>query len=128
MAVKVKVEVKTYKVVGEFQRAALIIGGATEARERHYRLMLRTRVQDHARGRPGPERITGEYLASIGVRGPFVGTDDPRGKRLEFGYHQTDASGRTYNQPPFPHFQPAIDEVRPLFHSAMERLVAEALP
>lgn len=127
MAVKVKVEAKTYRVIGEFNRAALIIGPSTRKREQHYRLMLRTRVQDHARGRPGPERITGEYLANIGVRGPFVGTDDPRGKRLEFGYHQTDASGRTFNQPPFPHWQPAIDEVRPLFYRAMERLVAESL-
>lgn len=128
MAVKVKVEAKTYKVVGEFTRAAAYIRPATEAKERHYRLMLKTRVQDHARGRPGPERITGEYIASIGVSGPFVGTNDLRGKRLEFGYHQTDSSGRTFDQSPFPHFQPAIDEVRPLFYRAMERLVVEALP
>lgn len=124
----VKVQAKTYKVVGEFNRAALIMGPAVSNKERHYRLLLKTRVIDHAKGRPGPERITGEYLSTIGVRGPAVGTDDPRARRLEFGYHGPDADGVTYDQPPYPHWQPAVDEVRPLFFAAMERLVAEVLP
>ena len=125
---RVRVEVKTYKIAGEFRQAAVKLGRQTDQREAHYRLLLRSRIQDHARGRPGPQRVSGEYLASIGVRGPAVGTDDPRGRRLEFGYHGPDADGVTYDQPPYPHFQPAIDEVRPAFFRSMERLVAGMLP
>lgn len=125
--VTVKIEAKTYKVVGDFNRAVLIVGRSVASKEQHYRQLLRTRCVDHAHGRPGPERITGEYIASIGIRGPAVGTDDPRGKRLEFGFHQKDSSGRQYDQPPFPHFGPAIDEVRPLFFASIERMVTEAL-
>lgn len=121
----VRVEVKTFKVVGAFERAAVELPERVQRRERHYRGRLRDRVAANASGRPGPERITGEYVDSIEVRGPAVGTDDPRGRRLEFGYHGPDEDGVRYDQPPYAHFQPAIDEVRPAFIRSMERLVTE---
>jgi hypothetical protein len=126
--VAVVMKVKTYAVVADFHQAAAILPAAVAAKESHYRLLLRTRIQEHAQGRPGPEQVTGEYVASIGIRGPAVGTDDPQGRRLEFGYHGPDSSGRHFHQPPRPHFGPAVDEVRPLFFAALGRLVVEALP
>src|ERR1051325_1324826 len=39
-----------------------------------------------------------------------VGTNQPQARRLEFGFNDTDSLGRTYHQPPKPHFRPAFDE------------------
>lgn len=85
---------------------------------------LQTRVRANASGRPGPNIVTGDYRRSISVvkEGPtsaLVGTNRPQGRRLEFGFYGVDAIGRTYNQPPYPHFQPAIDQTRPEFVSAV---------
>lgn len=123
----VKVEAKTYRVVADLDAAARVLPPAVKAKEIHFRLLLRSSVQSHAHGRPGPEKITGEYVASIGIRGPAVGTDEPEGKRLEFGYHGPDSTGRHFHQPPRPHFGPAVDEVRPLFFASLERLLIETL-
>lgn len=83
---------------------------------------LREAVIRNASGRPGPNRVTGTYVNSITVRRRrmaggsvwSVGTDDPRARRLELGFHGTDSDGRVYNQPPYPHWLPAIEEVMPL--------------
>lgn len=121
----IRVTAKTFKVSGNFRWIAAELPQRVARRERHYRSLLRARIVANASGRPGPEVITGEYIDSIEVRGAWVGTDDPRGKRLEFGYHGPDADGVTYDQPPYPHFHSAVEEVRPLFFGSMERLTAE---
>ena len=76
-------------------------------------------VQGKASGRPGPRVVTGNYRRSI--VGDFersgddilgqIGTNQPQGPRLEFGFYGTDVLGRNYNQPPYPHFLPALPEV-----------------
>ena len=38
-----------------------------------------------------------------------IGTNVPYAARLEYGYSDTDALGRRYNQPPNPHWRPAIE-------------------
>lgn len=121
----IRVTAKTYHIVGAFDRAAVELPDRVGRRERHYRARLQSRIIANASGRPGPERVTSEYVDSIEVRGPAVGTDHPAGRRLEFGYHGPDADGVTYDQPPYPHFQPAADEIRPAFFRSMERLVTE---
>lgn len=69
-------------------------------------------IQANATHRPGPERRTGEYVASWGIerrRFPggssvIVGTDAPQAMRLERGFYGIDAIGRHYAQPAYPHF------------------------
>jgi hypothetical protein len=67
-------------------------------------------------GSPGPNIVTGEYLASFRAwttaRGPnvtvLVGTDAPQAARLEYGFYGTDSLGRNYSQAPRPHMRPAL--------------------
>lgn len=59
--------------------------------------------------------LTGTYRRSIHTQmvsssRALVGTNLPYGKRLEYGYADTDKLGRTYNQVAQPHFRPAMDE------------------
>lgn len=88
---------------------------------------LQRQVQLNASGRPGPNAPTGNYRRSINrrvTRTPSgstgeVGTNMPQGRRLEFGFTGEDSLGRTYNQPPYPHFGPALDFVGAGFLHAM---------
>lgn len=102
----------------------------------HYGTLLVTRVQAKASGRPGPNTPTGDYRRSIHMQtsegllgltpGGFVvavGTNKPQGRRLEFGFVGRDSLGRVYNQPPYPHFGPALDEISGPLEQALGRLV-----
>lgn len=95
----------------------------------HHGQLLRTRVMAKASGRPGPNVITGDYRRSIsmsveaapGRTVVIVGTNAPQGRRLEFGFNGMDSLGRHYNQPPYPHFGPAVDDIVPgLVHALQE--------
>lgn len=102
---------------------------------RHHGLLLQTKVKAYASlpetGPPGPRIITGDYNRSIALQvtgnafysAAIVGTNKVQGRRLEFGFVGTDSIGRTYNQRPYPHFRPALDEVRPLFLAAMAKVL-----
>jgi hypothetical protein len=91
---------------------------------------LQAAVQRNASGRPGPNVITGHYRRSINRRTEKrvdgsvgqVGTDAPQARRLEFGFRGTDSRGRSYDQPAFPHFGPALDEVAPKFEAAIAEI------
>jgi hypothetical protein len=93
--------------------------------------LLRTRVMAKASGRPGPNVVTGDYRRSIHMqvesKGGFttvtVGTNAPQGRRLEFGFNGVDSLGRSYNQPPYPHFGPAVDETVPGLVKDLENVV-----
>jgi HK97 gp10 family phage protein len=60
---------------------------------------------------------TGTYRRSIhvemsteGIREvALIGTDVPYGRRLEFGFMDTDSLGRKYQQYPRPHWRPTFD-------------------
>lgn len=92
--------------------------------------MLQRAVVANASGRPGPEAPTGDYRRSINRRtekraaGSItqVGTDKPQARRLEHGFVGVDSLGRSYDQPPYPHFGPAFDEVAPKFEAAIEAI------
>lgn len=98
---------------------------------RHFGMRLVEEARVNASGRPGPEIDTGEYIDSFyfevndqvaaGGEGATVdvGTDAPQALRLEYGFVGTDSAGRTYDQPPFPHWGPAMDVVEPEFEEAM---------
>ncbi len=78
-------------------------------------------VRENASGRPGPNIITGEYVATIHsifyVIGPVavgvVTSDAAQAERLENGFIGMDSAGRQYHQPAFPHFGPAADIIEP---------------
>lgn len=97
----------------------------------HHGHLLRTRVMANASGRPGPNVVTGDYRRSITVQfyagdGQFiatVGTNLPQARRLEYGFHGADSLGRVYNQPPFPHFGPALDQVAGPFNAGIAALL-----
>lgn len=93
-----------------------------------YGAILNSGVQRNASGRPGPNVVTGNYRRSITRRTELrattstatVGTNAPEGRRLELGFSGVDAIGRRYNQPPFFHFSPALDEVAVPFTAAVQ--------
>jgi len=81
---------------------------------------LRGLIRERASGRPGPNVISGDYRDSwepvpFGVPdggGVEVGTREPQGRRLEYGFmNRYDSLGRFYRQPPFPHAGPAVNEL-----------------
>jgi hypothetical protein len=96
-----------------------------------YGALLQTEVRRNASkprsGPPGPRLITGNYVRSITRRTTRtatgsvaeVGSNAPQARRLEFGFVGTDSLGRRYNQPPYPHFAPALAKIEPAFQAAV---------
>lgn len=66
----------------------------------------------NASGRPGPNIVTGEYVSKfrteISDNTLTLSNPSEQAHRLEYGFYGADSLGRVYNQPPFPHFRPAI--------------------
>lgn len=97
---------------------------------REYTLLLETQVKGNASGRPGPRARTGDYRRTINSafqteRGQYTGTvgsNAPQARRLEYGFVGQDRAGRTYNQPPFPHYGPALAQIGPRFRAALARI------
>lgn len=86
-------------------------------------------IQARASGRPGPRAITGAYRRSwtkqmAGKTTCIVGTNAPQARRLEYGFHGADRIGRVYNQPPYPHVEPALAKFGPLFVAGIEDVLA----
>lgn len=99
----------------------------------HGRRLL-ARVRTKASGRPGPNIITGAYLARMELtfigsnryqHRATVGNTSPQTRRLEFGFVGADSLGRVYNQPPFPHFGPAADEIGGEFTDSLSMTVGQ---
>jgi hypothetical protein len=116
------------EVVASLLGAAEYSAVATEQVVDQSSALLLTQVKAHASGRPGPNVQTGDYRRSWTRQkvkdGYSVGTNRPQARRLEFGFNGVDSLGRYYNQPPYPHLQPAIDIVEPVFTARMEEIVA----
>ncbi|UQA93704.1 HK97 gp10 family phage protein [Streptomyces halobius] len=116
-------------------RGALRSLSATETVMRHSAQALVKRVQHNASGRPGPRVVTGKYRASwmsdVHRSGPVVvaevGTAARQARRLEFGFVGVDSLGRHFNQPPYPHLGPAVDQTGPALVRALGHAVTEAL-
>lgn len=117
---KVGIDVSGAKELAHLWRTrAVAIQPLINAKVVHWAQMLETRIKANASGRPGPNAPTGDYRRSwntqVSMNGSAVvadvGTNKPQGRRLEFGFHGTDSLGRHYNQPPFPHVEPAIPGV-----------------
>jgi hypothetical protein len=96
---------------------------------------LKSAVRANASGRPGPDVVTGEYRNSIELRivktitgvAAEVYSNAPQAFRLEYGFVGSDSRGRHYDQPPFPHFRPALATVGGEYHVAVDLAVRKAL-
>lgn len=94
--------------------------------------LLESRIKANASGRPGPNVITGAYRRSWSHRGVAgelrvdVYTNAPQGRRLEQGFVGRDSLGRIYNQPAFPHVEPALLEVGELIEARIYDAMDEA--
>lgn len=114
----------------EMGQAAVLAPLKARAIVRKYGALLETRIKAKASGRPGPNAPTGDYRGSWyteffsgpGVEGSNTGTNASQGRRLENGFVGQDSLGRTYNQPPFPHVGPAVQEIEPLFVGEMGKV------
>lgn len=122
------------RVASSLVRVANVeVGARVERAVRVSGQLLRTKIKAHASGRPGPNAPTGDYRRSWGpgrVRRDAgrisveVGTNAPQGRRLEYGFHGVDSLGRHYDQQPYPHVGPAVQEIRPEFARRLEQAVA----
>lgn len=123
------------EVADKLERAATRIGPAIARGVQHTGTLGQARIRGNASGRPGPNVITGAYRNSWQAttrRLPYgasctLGTDLPYGRRLEFGFTGTDSIGRHYNQPPFPHVQPALSFIEQTLMMQMRIALTEVL-
>ncbi|MFD3336054.1 HK97 gp10 family phage protein [Streptomyces sp. NPDC058700] len=115
--------------------AADALPDAIERAVAHTAMVGIGRIRANASGRPGPNVITGRYRSSWAADGrriPYgaectIGTREPRGRRLEFGFYGPDSLGRVYAQPPFPHVGPAIPFIEQTLKTQMGQAIQEAL-
>lgn len=121
-------------------RAADRVGPEVNRTVQQQARLLRAMIRWNASGRPGPNIITGQYFDSWGPAQPFpvpdgggatLGTEQPYGRRLEFGFwDMTDSIGRHFFQPPYPHVEPAVNELseeyEDAFKDALDRIFGGA--
>lgn len=122
------------QVAADLARGGIRAGAQAVAVTRMYGMLLQANVRRRASlprtGPPGPRIQTGNYVRSISLQlgmslaGPTatVGSNAPQARRLELGFKDTDSLGRVYDQEPYPHYGPALDEIAPLFVAAIAKL------
>ena len=99
------------------------IGPAVDELQRQKTIRLLEEVKRNASGRPGPNVVTGRYLAAFAIVEGKVVNPSPQTHRLEYGFVGTDRLGRVYSQPPFPHFRPALAVVAKEFRGEIPKLI-----
>lgn len=132
--VEIRVDTNADEVAADIRAYGVRATAGTKGAAQNAALLVETRTKANASlpasGPPGPRAITGDYRASWNTQKTeetpdsvtfTVGTDRPQGRRLEYGFVGRDALGRVYNQPPYPHLQPAIDATRPEFEAAVRK-------
>ncbi|QLJ06738.1 HK97 gp10 family phage protein (plasmid) [Streptomyces sp. NEAU-sy36] len=123
------------ELADRLEHAAMKVGPAIEKAVAHTGEMGVARVRGNASGRPGPNVITGAYRNSWRAETRTlrsgavctIGTDLPYGRRLEFGFVGMDSLGRNYNQPPFPHVQPALPYIGQTLVAQMRLAISEVV-
>jgi hypothetical protein len=117
------------ELADRFERAADRVGPELDRTVQHQAHLGRALIRERASGRPGPNVITGQYLASWRIEsfpvpdggGAEIGTDAAQARRLEYGfYDMTDSIGRHFYQVPRPHVDPAVDELSHEFKDAFK--------
>jgi hypothetical protein len=122
-------EHNAYTLAADFDDLGHYAQGRADRATRHHAMLLETRIKAHASGRPGPRAPTGDYRRSWTTRhyggASTVATNKPQARRLEFGFQGPDRLGRVYNQPPYPHVGPAVDETVPGYQADLSDIIAE---
>jgi hypothetical protein len=126
------------QMANRLDSAADRLGEVTERRMKRVGQQGVARIKQNASGRPGPMVRNSEVpnyrdswkAVTSGI--PYgaecvIGTRKPQGRRLEFGFVGPDALGRVYNQPPFPHVQPALGLIEDTLREQMRAVVDEVL-
>lgn len=99
----------------------------------HFGQLYQNRVKSRASGRPGPNVITGDYRATIGLEFAKVGsvstatvsTSAPQALRLEYGGAGVDSLDRHWHQSPLPHWEPDLQTTEDEMFAAAALLVTE---
>jgi hypothetical protein len=121
------------------EEAAARVGPETNRTVQQQGRLLRALIMERASGRPGPNVISGDYRGSWEPE-PFavpdgggveIGTRQPQGRRLEYGfYDMTDSLGRHFFQIPRPHVEPSVNELsddyEDAFKDALDRIFGGA--
>jgi hypothetical protein len=124
------------ELADRFDHAAMKIGPTIQKGVKHTVTLGAARIRGHASGRPGPNVISGDYRDSWQPttvrRLPYgaacvFGTNQPQGRRLEFGFVGDDSLGRVYDQKPFPHVQPSMPFIEQTLMGSMRLAVSEVL-
>lgn len=126
-------------LAGRLTQAADRVGPETNRTAQQQGRLLRALIMENASGRPGPNVISGDYRGSWKPEpfavpdggGVVIGTTEPQGRRLEYGfYDMTDSIGRHFYQAPRPHVEPAVNELsadfEQPFKDALDRIFGEA--
>lgn len=112
---------------GRLEAAANRVGPEIRNTVSRQATLLRAMIRGNASGRPGPNIITGRYWLSWSIEEGIlpdggeaeIGTRQPYGRRLEFGFwDMTDSIGRHFFQPPYPHVEPAVNALSPQYEQA----------
>ena len=125
-----------YIVAQDFSKAATLSHEYVKNTSRHYGMLLKLRLIAKASGRPGPNIRRAVYITKFWV--DFVGTNqwqariragntEPYSDRLEWGFSGMDSLGRVYDQPPYPHFRPAIAEIMTEYQQGLDFAVMRAI-
>ncbi|GAA3153614.1 HK97 gp10 family phage protein [Streptomyces rectiviolaceus] len=123
------------ELAGRLEQSADRVGPEVNRTVQQMARLARALIRENASGRPGPNIITGQYVASWQIEpfgvpdggGAVIGTSAPQGRRLEYGfYDMTDSVGRHFFQVPRPHVDPAVNELsseyEQAFHDACDRI------
>ncbi len=114
-------------LAARLEAAAARVGTEVNRTVQQQARLGRALIRERASGRPGPNIITGQYVASWQIEpfpvpdggGATIGTHAPQGRRLEYGfYDMTDSIGRHFYQVPRPHVEPAVHKLSAEFERA----------
>lgn len=135
-------------VVAAFREKAETVGPRAFEITRKYGFLAQTKIRANMSGRTGvifqpqggddagpageigPRVITGDLRRSVTavteldgttVRS-IAGSNEPQTERLERGFVGVDALGRHYDQPPYPAWRPAYDDLAPKYRAEIETL------
>jgi hypothetical protein len=110
------------KIAAKLENFSRKIQPAMDSNDAEFAVLLLKEVKQRASGRPGPNIVTGRYVNSFFIVDGRVVNPSPQTRRLEYGYIGVDSAGRMYNQPPFPHFRPALAAMRPVYVASIPKV------
>lgn len=110
----------------DFEKLAEEVASKSRTITRHFGALVQADVRARARNlfdvssydRTIELRMTGKRYNPAAI----VTSTAPQAHRLEFGFVGVDALGRSYHQPPRPHFRPALAKYAGQYRQSIEAL------